>query len=135
METVRRVYDAVSRGDHTAVFAAYDPEVEYDFSRSPFRRVMDRRVYKGLEGIRSMIRERYETWATAEDDLEEVIDAGEQIVSVIVSRGRGRASGAEVEQRHHGVWTFRDGKIVRVAGSGRARKPSKAPGCPSSSQK
>ena len=24
------------RGDHTAVFAAYDPEVEYDFSRSPF---------------------------------------------------------------------------------------------------
>ena len=62
-----------------------------------------------------MIRERYETWATAEDDLEEVIDAGEQIVSVIVSRGRGRASGAEVEQRHHGVWTFRDGKIVRVA--------------------
>ena len=128
VETVRRVYDAVSRGDHAAVLAAYHPEVEWDFSRSPFRRVMDRRIYRGPEGMRSFVRERYETWETADDHLEEVIDAGEQIVSVVVSQGRGRASGAEVKQRHHGVWTFRDGKIVRVAWLGTREEALEAAG-------
>ncbi len=128
VEIVRRVYDAVSRDDHATVLAAYHPDVEWDFSRSPFRRVMDRRIYKGLEGIRTMVRERYETWATVGDHLEEVIDAGEQLVSVVVSQGRGRASGAEVKQTHHGVWTFRDGKIVRVAWLGTREEALEAAG-------
>ncbi|MDQ3728650.1 MAG: nuclear transport factor 2 family protein [Actinomycetota bacterium] len=130
VEIVRRVYDAVSRGDHATVLAAYHPEVEWDFSRSPFRRVMDRRIYRGPEGMRSLIRERYEAWETADDHLEEAIDAGEQVVSVVVSQGRGRASGAEVKQRHHGVWTFRDGKIVRVAWLGTREEALEAAGLP-----
>jgi ketosteroid isomerase-like protein len=128
VDKVRHVYDAVSRGDHTAVLAAYDPQIEWDFSRSPFRRVMDRRVYKGSEGIRSLFRERYETWETVDDHLQEVIDAGEQVVSVIVSQGRGRASGADVKQTHHGVWTFRDGKIIRVAWLGTREEALEAAG-------
>jgi ketosteroid isomerase-like protein len=48
-------------------------------------------------------------------DLEELIEAGEHgVVSVMVQRGRGRASGAEVEDRLGTVWTIREGKIVRV---------------------
>ena len=128
LEIVRRVYNAVSRGDHATVLAAYHPEVEWDFSRSPFRRVMGRRIYSGPEGIRSLIRERYEAWDALEDHLEEAIEAGEQVVSVVVSHGRGRASGAEVKQRHHGVWTFRDGKIIRVAWLGTREEALEAAG-------
>ncbi len=46
--------------------------------------------------------------------MDEVIDAGSQVITVVTSRGRGRASGVEVDQTHAGVWTFREGKIVRV---------------------
>jgi ketosteroid isomerase-like protein len=47
-------------------------------------------------------------------DFEELIDAGDRVVSVGTTRGRGRASGADVVWKHAGVWTIRDGKIVRV---------------------
>jgi ketosteroid isomerase-like protein len=115
VEIVRRIYDAVARGDNATVLAAYDAEVEVDFSRSPFREVLDCPIFYGAEGLRSFIRERYEAWETVADQLEELIDAGEQVVTVVISRGRGRTSGAEVEQTHYGVWTLQGGKVIRVA--------------------
>jgi ketosteroid isomerase-like protein len=116
VEVVRRVYEAVARGDTTAVLAAYDPDIEWEFTRSPFRSLFKHDVYHGHEGLRSFIRERYEeAWESIEDDLETLIEAGECVVSVVTTKGRGRASGVEVERKHAGLWTFRDGRIVRVA--------------------
>jgi ketosteroid isomerase-like protein len=119
VEVVRRVYEAVARGDTAAVLVAYDPEVEWDFRGSPFRDFCKRDVYHGHGGLRSFMRERTEdAWADIEDQLEELIDAGEHVVSVVLIRGRGLASGAEVEMKHAGVWTLRGGKVVRVAWMG-----------------
>lgn len=116
VEIVRRVYEAIARGDTAAVLAAYDPEVEWEFSGSPFRDLFKRVVYRGHDGLRSFIRERYEeAWESIEDHLDELIDAREHVVSVVTTQGRGLASGAEVELTHAGVWTIREGKIVRVA--------------------
>ena len=76
MEIVRRIYEAVARGDNATVLAAYDAEVEFDFSRSPFREIIDRpHTLHGAEGVRSFIRERYEAWETVADHLEALIDA------------------------------------------------------------
>jgi ketosteroid isomerase-like protein len=115
VEIVRRVYDAVDRGDAATVLALYDPDIAWDFSRSPFRGLFKHDVYRGRDGLRSFIRERYEeAWERIEDELEELIDADEHVISVITTRGRGRASGVEVETTHAGVWTLRGGRIVRV---------------------
>ena len=46
---------------------------------------------------------------------QELIDAGDKVISLVVTRGRGRSSGVETELRHYGVWTIRDAKIARVA--------------------
>jgi ketosteroid isomerase-like protein len=119
VEVVRRVYEAIGRGDTAAVLAAYDPEVEWDFLRSPFRDFVRRDVYRGHEGIRSFMRERTEdAWADIEDHLEELVDAGDHVISVVTSRGRGLASGVDVERAHAGVWTIRSGLVVRVAWMG-----------------
>ena len=116
VEIVRRVYMAVAQGDTEGVLAAYDPAVEWDFRGSPFRDFLKESVYRGHEGIRRFIGERYDdAWADIEDHLDEVIDAGDQVVSVVTSRGRGRASGVEVNREHAGLWTIRAGNIVRVA--------------------
>ena len=115
VEIVRRVYEAVARHDTETVLAAYDPDVEYDFSDSPLGILIGATTYHGHEGIRQLIRDRYEAWETIEDYCPELIDAGEHVITVVITRGRGRSSGAEVELRHYGVWTLRDGKIVRVA--------------------
>jgi ketosteroid isomerase-like protein len=116
VEVVRRVYEAIARGDTAAVLAAYDPGVEWDFRGSPFRDFLRGDVYHGHDGIRSFIHERTEdAWADIQDHLEELIDAGDHVISVVTSRGRGLASGVEVERAHAGVWTLRSGMIVRVA--------------------
>jgi ketosteroid isomerase-like protein len=114
VDVVRRVYDAVATDDTEAVLALYDSQAEFDMSRSPVRTFLGRTVYRGREGVRSMFRERYEAWETIEDDLEELIDAGERVISVVTTRGCGRVSGAEVELQHAGLWTLHDGRIVRV---------------------
>jgi ketosteroid isomerase-like protein len=115
VEIVRRVYEAVDRGDAETVLALYDPNIEWEFAQSPFRGLFKHDVYRGRDGLRSFIRERYEeAWSTIEDELVELIGAGERVISVITTRGRGRASGVEVEMTHAGIWTIRAGKIVRV---------------------
>jgi ketosteroid isomerase-like protein len=116
VEIVRRVYEAVAQGDADTVLASYEPQVVWEFSRSPFRDLLRRETYQGHSGLRSFMRERSEeAWKDIEDQLEELIDAGEQVVSVVTTRGRGLASGAEVALTHAGVWTIREGLIVRVA--------------------
>jgi ketosteroid isomerase-like protein len=114
VELVRLVYEAVARHDAETVLSFYDPDVEWDFSRSPAGAAMGQHVYGGHEGLRQWGREWREAWESYEDDCAELIDGGEYVISVVTSRGRGRVSGVEVDLTHYGVWTIREGKILRV---------------------
>ena len=113
VEIVRRVYDAVARRDAETVRALYDPEVEWDTSRLASEG-MGTGLYRGLSGIRTFLRQWNEAWEDSSFDLEELIEAGEEVVSVVTRKGRGRASGIEVQAPGAVVWTIRGGKIVRV---------------------
>jgi ketosteroid isomerase-like protein len=111
----RRVYDAAARRDSATVAELFDPGVEWDTSRTAGGLMGPKTVFHGYEGLRAFWREWGAAWETIEDDSpEELIDAGEHVVSVSIQRARGKASGAEVEWHLTGVWTIRDGKIVRV---------------------
>ena len=114
VEMVRSLYDAVARGDTATVLALYDPEVEWDFSRHPYGALIGGTVYRGHEGLRRFFREMREAWQGVEWDLEQVFDAGEHVILVVNQRSRGRTSGAETEGSALGVWTIRQGKVVRV---------------------
>jgi ketosteroid isomerase-like protein len=114
VEVVRQIYDAVARRDAAAVLALYDPDVEWDGSRLPETSLGFQGVYRGHEGLRTSTREWAKAWERFEDRCEELIDAGEHVISVVTRRGRGRASGAETSTRRAGVWTLRDGKAARV---------------------
>jgi ketosteroid isomerase-like protein len=114
VETVRRVYDAVARRDTRSVLALYDPEVEWDMSRGAWGDLEGGGIHQGHEGLRSWFRKQYEVWEKWEDEPDELIDAGDHVVSVVTSRSRGRTSGVEVESHHAAVWTLREGRVVRV---------------------
>ena len=111
---VRLVYEAVARRDTASVLALYDPDIEIDSSRIPEAQLTGRSVIRGHEALRELFREWSEAWESVEDDCEELIDAGERVISVVVRRGRGRASGAETTALRVCVWTIRDGKVLRV---------------------
>jgi ketosteroid isomerase-like protein len=113
VEVVRQVFEAIARRDSARVLALYDPDVEWDMSGYPYGELLERRSY-GHAGLRAFWRELYEAWEDYEHDCHELIDAGDQVISIVTDRGRGRASGAEVEISGYGVWTIHDGKIIRV---------------------
>jgi ketosteroid isomerase-like protein len=115
VETVRRLYDAAARRDSAAVLALYDPDVEVDNSRGLFGEVTGGRVYRGHEELLRGFHDLFEVWEGWENVCEELIDAGDQVISVSSARGRGRTSGLEVEWKEEaGIWTVREGRIVRV---------------------
>jgi ketosteroid isomerase-like protein len=114
VELVRAVYDAVGRRDAAAVLSLYDQDVEWDGSRSALTSLEGRRVYRGHDGLREWFRDHYAAWEHIDHHCDELIDAGDEVVSVVTSRGRGRASGIEVEIAHGAVWTIRGGKVIRV---------------------
>jgi ketosteroid isomerase-like protein len=49
-----------------------------------------------------------------QEHLDELIDGGEQVVSVTTGHGRGRASGTNVQMTFYLVWTLCDGRVVRL---------------------
>jgi ketosteroid isomerase-like protein len=115
LEIVQNAWDAFSRGDVEAAFEVFAADVEWDVSRDIWGAVVGGGHYRGVEGVASWLTDLYDAWETFEMEAEEQLDAGEdQVITVLSARGRGRASGIEVEHHPAGVGTLREGKIVRV---------------------
>jgi ketosteroid isomerase-like protein len=115
VEIVRGIIDAHEQGDFDAVFAGYDPAIEWHLS-PVFARASDfDPVYHGHEGVRAFWRQWFAAWERAYFEYEEFIDAGDSVVTILSQHVRGRTSGIELEWSSYGqVWTVRNGKIVRV---------------------
>ena len=71
-------------------------------------------VYHGHEGVRQYWRETTSAFGAIDFEVEELIDAGEQVLAVIREREVGRASGAPVEATHLAVLTLSGGKVVQI---------------------
>jgi len=109
VEIVLRALEA-SPHDRDAFFSNLDPEVEWDASGVG---LPDAETYHGPEGVREFNR----LWIGAFDDFgyepQEVIDAGDSVIIFMHQWGRGKGSGAKVDNRFWQVWTVRHGKVVR----------------------
>jgi ketosteroid isomerase-like protein len=114
VEIVRRVFEATARRDADAVIALYHSDIEWDTSRAELGRMIGGGVFHGYEGARRFLRSYNEAWEQLDYEIEELIDAGDRVVSVVNNRARGRASGVEVELRMPCVWTIRNGQVVRA---------------------
>jgi uncharacterized protein len=109
VEIVHRHIEAFLSGDNNAALAAYDPGVEWDVSIRP-----EGRVYRGHAGVVEAMRTWIGTWEDWTMEVEEIIDAGDRVLLVDRQMGRGKGSGAPLDQQTFWVYTLREGKIVRV---------------------
>jgi ketosteroid isomerase-like protein len=66
------------------------------------------------------VRQFFHRWegplAGYEYELEEAIDMGDHVFTVLCHRAKGKGSGVAVEGHIAQIWTFRDGKVVRYRG-------------------
>jgi ketosteroid isomerase-like protein len=112
LHVLRRALPESGPADMGALLELLDDGVEWDYVGS-FPEVQ---TYHGPGEVREFLRE----WAGAFDDFRveagEAIDAGDRIAVHVHQSGRGKETGAEVDNRVWQVFTFQDGKIVHCHG-------------------
>ena len=110
VEIIRRMYDAFARGDVEASLSCLDPEIEFSQPADE----PGGGTYHGHEGV---VR-AFAAWTGAWDDyrveVEELTGHGDSVLARTRHCGRGKGSGAEVEQQIFQLWVLRDERVVRA---------------------
>ena len=110
----KRAVDAFNGRDLGAFQRELDPEVEiHAVLLTMFGG--EATVFRGHDGARELFQEVGEVFADFQVDISEIRDPDERVVAVGHLRGRGRASGAEVESPIAYVIEFKNGRIIRSA--------------------
>jgi ketosteroid isomerase-like protein len=108
VEIVRGSLDSWASGDGEAARAAYDSHAVM------IRPVIDARILHGLPAIEAANEAWRRSWEDFRMEIEETIDAGDNVIVSIRQHGVGKDTGAEVELVSHGVFSLRNSKIIRA---------------------
>jgi hypothetical protein len=71
-------------------------------------------TYSGINGFREMWLDWLEPWASYHVQVDEMFDVGDGVVVLVRDRARRHGMDVEVELISGSLWTFGNGKIVRV---------------------
>jgi ketosteroid isomerase-like protein len=71
-------------------------------------------VRTGGKGVAEFVREWVEPWSDMEVEWRFEQADPDQVLAIIDMRGHGRESGAPAEMHFAQLWTFRDGRAVRM---------------------
>jgi uncharacterized protein len=104
-EFVARVYAAINARDRTAIRALTGPDLVFATTVEAFR---------GPEALLEWMDDGDDAFDDFSVELLEVEELGEHVVASMRQRGRGKASGAEVDDHITHVWTLRDGRATRL---------------------
>jgi ketosteroid isomerase-like protein len=86
-----------------------DPEVTYEDSNLPDH---VGEAYRGHEGIVRAAERWIEPFEWLLVELEQIVDAGDRLVSIHRARSKARYTGIEFDTPLAYLWTFRDGKVI-----------------------
>jgi ketosteroid isomerase-like protein len=100
-----RVYAAVNARDREAIKALCDPDIVVGTTVE---------AYRGPEAVLEWLDEGLDAFDDFTVDLLEVEELDGHVLASMRQRGRGKASGAEVDHDFTHVWTLRDGRAIRL---------------------
>jgi ketosteroid isomerase-like protein len=108
---LRPVYEQWAKGNWTPRFDVYAPDMEWGWSEE----------FPGLAGVArddsdrsARLRQWLSGWENWRCEAERFVAEGDTVVALTRYRGHGKTSGAAVDTEGAHVWTFRDGKVVRL---------------------
>jgi ketosteroid isomerase-like protein len=102
---VAQVYAAINARDRAAIRALTGPDIVFATTVE---------AYRGPQALLEWMDEGDDAFDDFSVELLEVEELGEHVVASMRQRGRGKASGAEVDDRITHVWTLRDGRATRL---------------------
>ena len=109
VELVQRCFDLFAKGEYAATLAYFDAAVE---TVEPDD-LPGAATYVGYKGLAEAFSHFADAWASYSVEVEQLTEAGDEVVAIARYRGTGRASGIPVEATAAHVYAFEDGKIVR----------------------
>jgi ketosteroid isomerase-like protein len=104
-EFATRVYAAVNARDREAIKALCDPDIVVGTTVE---------AYRGPEAVLEWLDEGLDAFDDFAVDLLDVEELDGHVLVSMRQRGRGKASGAEVEHEFTHVWTLRDGRATTM---------------------
>ena len=113
-QTIQALLEAWRRGEvDPALLALFDPEVTYEDYDLPDHAG---EVYSGLQGVLEATETWSEPYEEITNELQRIVGSGDCLVAIHRFRARARHTGIEFDQPSAYVYTFRDGKIIRIQG-------------------
>ena len=106
---VRAAFDAYLRGDEPAMLQL----VATDVVITQFPDQIDVRDYHGHEGLRQVMADWIGTWADWSIELLDAREADGLVLATAAQRGRGKGSGAPMQNEVAFLFTLRAGTITR----------------------
>jgi uncharacterized protein len=104
-EFAERVYAAINARDRGAIRGLCAPDIVVGTTVE---------TYRGPEAVLDWLDEGDDAFDDFTVELLEVEERGGHVLVSMRQRGRGKASGAEVDHRFTHVWTLRDGRAMRL---------------------
>ena len=111
VELVRKLFDVYNERSFEENFDLIDPDIVWDVSRV---QLPDGITFTSRSELRSFVEAWDEGFESDHVAAEEITGRGNRLVVMVRHRGRGRISGAEIDQTFAMVWTLRDGRAVRM---------------------
>jgi ketosteroid isomerase-like protein len=110
VDAVRGVYERWADGDFRAGPELYDPEVEFVLSVE----FPDTGTYRGPEAVSAYMHQFLEPWERLTIAAEEVTGSGDVVIARVLQSGVGAGSGVPASVSYFQIWTFRDGRVIRL---------------------
>lgn len=108
VETLRRGYAALNRGDLSGVLEMIAPDIAWHSGPG----TPEGGDGRGRESFRRFLQSWLESFEDFRVEPEEILERGEHLVAVVRQSGRGRASGIEVAIRIAHVWTVAGNQAI-----------------------
>jgi uncharacterized protein len=112
VEIVRRGFEGFNRGDLDTVVEMCDAAVEW----FPPAELPSVTAYYGHQGVRAAAGDMLDVFGALEAEPERFIDAEDRVVVLFRWHGHGKGSGLSLDLfgEQAGVFTMRNGKVIRV---------------------
>jgi len=108
VEVVRQVAEAWKRDDRDAWLAIWHEAAEF----YPLRSQLEGHPYRGREGLRRFMTALDDDWEYVRFEVDEIRDAGEQVLALARFQARGRASRVELDYPIGIIMTVDRGLVV-----------------------
>ena len=108
VEIVRRVYEAVNRGDWEAALRDADPDFQLTFQRGPLAGTHER---DAAQGVTEDYIETFDDFVIEPEDL---LDAGDCVVALVTRRAKPKGGSVDMVVRNGHLWTLRAGKLLSM---------------------